>query len=623
MEVRFPEEPRFAPWKLPLLQYLIVGLLLSLLAGYWRLQITGYRKYLTESQRNRIRELPIIAPRGRILDRNGRVLASNTPAFSVLLSRGDRRKLALPEIKAIARGLSLDPDALQEQLAQAARLPGFQPIVIKKDAAMDDVAFTESHRTEFPQLDLIQIQSRFYPLHDIASAALGHVGDVSEAMVAEKGSRFRPGDIVGRSGIELEYDSLLSGTDGMQRVLVNSRGQEIGAMSEIPPVPGHDLRLTLDLKLQLAADAALGERPGAVVALDPRNGQVLAMVSHPAFDPNDFAGHITSAEWKQLMTDPNKPLMNKAIQAQLAPGSVFKIVTAIAALESHAVTPSFTVFCPGYIKIYGHTYHDWTWWVHRPGHGVVSLHRAIMVSCDVYFYTLGKMLGIGRLDFYAHHLGLGEKTGIDLPGEEPGLVPSPAWVERDFHHKWYAGETISVAIGQGALEVTPIQLARMIGGVVSGGELYRPHLIFRNELLALGADPPSDVPADFPLQPTTVQAVGQGMWGVVNGGGTGAGARVPGVTICGKTGTAQVVSDTFRRAGHHGNFTPNSWFVGYAPASQPAIVVAVLVMHGTEESGAPVAGQVIKTYFEEKGWLHAPASPANPVVTSQTALTVP
>ncbi len=623
MEVRFPEDPRFPPWKIPLLQYVIAGLLLVLLAGYWRLQITNHPKYVSESRRNRIRELPIIAPRGRILDRDGHVLSSNIPAFSVLLSRGGRHKLAAGEIKAIAHGLSLDPTELARQLSRAAKLPGYQPIVIKKDASMDDVAFIESHRTEFPQLDLIQIQRRYYPLHDVASAALGHVGDVSEAMVAKMGARYRPGDIVGKSGIEMEYNSLLSGTDGMQRVLVNSRGQEIGELAEIPPIPGHDLRLTLDLKLQLAADAALGNRPGAVVALDPANGQVLAMVSHPSFDPNDFAGHISATEWKQLVDNPDKPLMNKAIQAQLAPGSVFKIVTSVAALESHEITPSFTIFCPGYITIYGHTYHDWTWWVYHSGHGSVNLHRAIVISCDVYFYTLGKMLGIGKLDFYARHLGLGEKTGVDLPGEEPGLVPSPAWVEKDFHHPWYAGETISVAIGQGALEVTPIQLARMVAGVVSGGEFFRPHLTFRNQLLKLGADPPPNRPAEFSLQPATVQAVSQGMWGVVNGGGTGVGARVPGITICGKTGTAQVVSNAFQRAGHHGNFTPNSWFVGYAPASQPAIVVAVLVMHGTEESGAPVAGQVIKTYFEEKGWLHPPASPANPMVTSQTATTAP
>jgi penicillin-binding protein 2 len=611
MEVRFPEDSRLAAWKIPILQYVVAAVLLVLLAGYARLQIADHKKYLEESQRNRIRELPIVAPRGLILDRNGKILVGNTPAFSVLLLRDGTSKLTTTRIESIAQSLDVDPQALMEELQHAASLPGFQPIVIKKDATMQDVAFVESHHTEYPELDLIQVQRRYYPKHDVAAALLGYVGDVSDDSIAQPGSPFHPGDVLGKSGIEREYNSILSGQDGMRRVIVNSRGQQMGSMTAIRPTPGHQLRLTIDLDLQLTAEQALGNKSGAVVALDPRTGQVLAMVSRPVFDPNIFADHIDPAQWKQLVNDPDKPLMNKAIQAQVAPGSVFKIVTSVAGLETGTVTPSFAVDCPGYIMLYGHTYHDWSWVNHR-GHGIVNLHRAIVLSCDVYFYTLGKMLGIDKLAYFAKRVGLGSKTGIDLPGEEPGLVPTPGWVEKYFRHKWYAGETISVAIGQGALAVTPLQLAYMVGGVVSGGVFHRPSLTFPHEIESLGLDPPANSSRRFPLRPATVECVDGGMWGVVNeGGGTGAAARVPGLEIAGKTGTAQVVSARFRRAGRRGNYKANAWFVGYAPSSDPGLVVAVLVMHGGHSSvAAPIAGEVIKAYYEEKGWPENPAKPS-------------
>ncbi len=578
-----------------------------MLAGYWRLQITEHRHYLEESERNRIRNLPIIAPRGRILDRKGRVLVDNFPAFSVLLSRDGPRKLAPATIGGIAQGLGLAPAALESELAAVARLPRFQPIVIKKSADMQDVAFVESHRIEYPELDLIQDQQRFYPKHEVAASVLGYVGDVSAETIAKTGTRYLPGDVVGKSGIERQYNAILSGVDGMRRVIVNSRGQEAGSMTAIRPHAGRDLRLTLDLDLQLTAEQALGNRAGAVVAMDPRTGQILAMVSHPAFDPNDFTHGIGRQQWQQIVKDPQNPLMNKAIQAQLAPGSVFKLVTATAALETGAIRPDFTVYCPGYVTFYGHTYHDWSW-VHHQGHGQVDLHRAIVISCDVYFYTLGKMLGIDKIAYFAKHLGLGSRTGIDLPGEEPGLIPTPEWVEKYYRHKWYPGETVSVAIGQGAVAVTPLQLAYMMSGITSGGVFHQPHLAFDGELAQAGMDPPAVKPRQFPLSPGTVQSVCSGMWGVVNEGGTGAGAREPGLQIAGKTGTAQVVSIALRHSAHNADYRNNAWFVGYAPFDNPQIVVAALVMHGGESSvAAPMAGQVMKAYFDEEN--PHPASP--------------
>ncbi len=601
MEVRFPGDERPPAWKIVFLQYVIALTFLGLLIGYWRLQVGRHRYFVEQAERNRIRNLPVIAPRGRILDREGRVLTDNFPAFSVLLMRETAATLSPTRIEAIARGLGLDPADLQAQVDRTAKLPRFQPIVIKQGATMDDIAFVESHRTEYPDLDLIQVQQRFYPKHAIAAAMLGYVGEVSEEDIAKAGSPYRPGDVVGKSGIEKEYNSILMGQDGMRRVVVNSRGQEMGELETVNAHPGHDLRLTINLDLQMAAEASLGDRPGAVVALDPRTGDVLAMVSHPTFDPNDFAHHIEPAEWQQLMTDPLHPLMNKSIQAQLAPGSVFKIFTAAAALETGTIKSDFSIHCPGFVNIYGHTFHDWVW-EKRRGHGAVDLRRAIAQSCDVYFYTLGKMLGIDKIAFFAKHLGLGARTGIDLPGEASGLIPTPEWVERAFKHRWWPGETISVAIGQGAVQVTPIQLAYGIGGIVMDGDFQRPHLTFSNQLASPGIDPPEKNDRAFPLSASTLEALAGGMYAVVNDGGTGAGARCPGIQIAGKTGTAQVVSSELQQSAKgKREFANNAWFVGYAPFDHPEIVVAALVMQGEHSAvAAPVARDVIKVYMEKK-----------------------
>jgi penicillin-binding protein 2 len=296
-----------------------------------------------------------------------------------------------------------------------------------------------------------------------------------------------------------------------------------------------------------------------------------------------------------------KPLMNKSIQAQLAPGSVFKIVMAAAALETGTVKPDFIVNCAGAVTIYGHLYHDWVFEKHK-AHGAVNVHSAIRESCDVFFYTMGKMLGIEKIDYFAKGLGLGARTGIDLPSEAPGLIPSPEWVQRNFKHKWYAGETISVAIGQGADMVTPLQLANTIGGIAMGGVFHRPHVAFQDQLRALGDDPPEISPHDFPLSDDTIAAVKSGMWAVVNeGGGTGGAARCPGIDISGKTGTAQVVSQALQQSAKSSEFKNTAWFVGYAPSDRPEIVVAALVMRGEHSTVAvPIAREVIKAYFDKK-----------------------
>jgi len=600
MRIRFPDDEHFPAWRIAFLQYAIAATFLALLIGYWRLQIAHHREYLDLAERNRIRNLPVIAPRGRILDREGRVLADNFPAFSVLLMRESVNSLTPARVAGMARGLGLDPADVQRLVERTTKLPRFQPVVLKQSATMEDIAFVESHRVEYPELDLLQVQQRSYPKRTIAAALLGYVGEVAEEMIAQPGSPYRPGDVVGKFGIERSYNSLLSGRDGMRRVIVNSRGQEMGSMTTINALPGNDLRLTIDLDIQMAAEAALGDRPGAVVAFDPRTGEVLGMVSHPSFDPNDFARRIDHDTWQQLSSDPRKPLMNKAIQAHLAPGSVFKIITGTAALETGTIRADYTLNCPGLVNFYGHTYHDWVFEKGR-GHGSVDLHSAIVHSCDVYFYTLGKMLGIEKLAFFAKRLGLGARTGIDLPGEDPGLIPSPEWARKTFKRPWWAGETISVAIGQGAVAATPLQLAYAIGGITSGGFFRRPHVAFKNQLISTTPESGEDSLREFPLSNNTVDAVCKGMWGVVNEGGTAASAHEPGLDIAGKTGTAQVVSTGLQQSAGKHEYRNNAWFVGYSPSSKPEIVVSALVMQGDHSTVAvPIVRDVIRAYVEKK-----------------------
>ena len=601
MHFHFPQDDRFAGWKIPFIQYLVAASFCLLLIGYWRLQIGQHNLYLDQAERNRIRNLPIIAPRGRILDREGRVLVDNAPAFSVLFMRENSAALGPGKLESIARGLQLDPEDVRRQINDAAQLPHFQPLLLKQSATLEDAAFVESHQTEYPELAIIQAQQRVYPLHKSVAALLGYVGEVSEDTIAKDDSRYKPGDQVGKFGIERSYDSSLSGHDGMRRVIVNSRGQEVGAMNTIEAQPGKDLHLTVDLDVQMAAETALGDREGAVVAIDPRTGEVLAMVSHPSFDPNDFANRIDQETWKRLMNDPGKPMMNKAIQAQLAPGSVFKIFTAAAGLETGEIKPNFTVFCPGSVTFYGHTYHDWTF-DKGHGHGSVSMHEAIVHSCDVYFYTLGKIIGIDKIAFFAKRLGLGAKTGIDLPSEGTGLIPSPEWTEAAFKRQWWAGETISVAIGQGAVEATPLQLAYAYGGIASGGIFRQPHLALTNRLSSMPVNLRENTERRFPLKHQTLDILLKGLWGVVNeGGGTGAGARCPGVEISGKTGTAQVVSIGLQKSAHSSNFNNNAWFVGFSPSTNPTIAVAALVMQGGHSAVAvPIARDVIKAYYDKK-----------------------
>ena len=591
MSYSLSSDSRLPQTRLAVVPYVIAAMIGLLLLGFWKLQVIDSDKYSQLAERNRVRSIPIIAPRGRMLDRDGRVLVDNYPSFSVLLLRDDPA-LIEKSIRQIAEGLDIPLADLRDQVDAARGLPKFQPIVIKPEATKADIAYIEAHRAEIPVLEMLMVYRRRYLPGGFMSHASGYVGEVSEKQIEVSEGRLRPGDIVGKTGLERQYNDLLMGTDGMRRVIVNSVGKEVGRLSQQEAVPGKQIQLTIDYDLQLAAETAMKGHDGAIVVLDPQTGEVLAMVSRPAPDPNDFAIRISKEEWKALNEDEKHPLLNRAIQAQLAPGSVFKIVMATAMLETRLVPENFSVFCPGYGVFYGRMFKDHVYG--KSEHGTVDLHKAIVQSCDVFFYNLGMRLGIEPISYYATKLGIGHKTGIDLPSEESGLMPSEEWVERTFHRKWYAGETISVSIGQGAVTATPLQLARMIGGVASGGVFKQPHLIKDAQRVA---------EERFPISEPTVEKVTQGMYGVVNEGGTAAGARLQGVEFCGKSGSAQVIGyDTRNKVGKQARFKDNAWFVGYAPRRNPEIVVAVLVEEG-EHGGAvagPIARDVIKMYYDKK-----------------------
>ena len=563
-----------------------------LLLGFWKLQVIDADKYGVMAERNRVRSIPIIAPRGRMLDRDGRVLVDNYPSFSVLLLRDDQAEVE-KDLPAIAEGLGLSLDDLKEQLDNTKNLPKFQPIVIKPEASPADVAFIESHRADIPLLEMLMVHRRRYLPGGFMAQASGYVGEVSEDQIEKSNGKLRPGDIAGKTGLERQYNDLLVGTDGMRRVIVNSIGKEMGRLSQQEAIPGKQIQLTIDYDLQQVAEEGLAGKKGAIVVLDPRTGEVLAYVSRPAPDPNDFAVRISKEEWQRLNTDEDRPLLNRGIQAQLAPGSTFKVVMATAMLETKVPPESFTAFCPGYATFYGRMFKCHVFG--KGGHGTVNLHSAIVHSCDVFFYNVGQRMGIDRISKYAKLLGLGSRTGIDLPSEESGLVPSEEWVQKVFHRKWYPGETISVSIGQGALMVTPLQLAYMVGGVASGGVFRQPHLL---------KDAQNVGEKRVEISEDTIEQVTQGLYGVVNEGGTAGAVKLQGIEFCGKTGTAQTIgADAKNRYGKgQKKFKDNAWFVGYAPRRDPEIVVSVLVEEGGHGGvvGAPIARDIIKAYYDKK-----------------------
>ena len=591
---------KVSPAKLHAAQYIVVTILTILVLGLWRLQVLDTDNYRSLAEQNRIRKVPVLAPRGRLFDREGRLLVDNYPSTSCYLIR-DQIHDAATEIPLIARGLNLTPEAIEATLKHYALAPKYQPIPLKQDITPDEQAFIEAHRDELPELETLDEQRRLYPRDGFAAHLIGYVGEISEQMLAndDRYAAYSPGDVVGRSGVEETYDSLLRGSDGSRDVIVNSHGKELGLLGQELAVPGKDLRLTIDLDIQRAAEQALEGKNGAIVAMDPHTGEILAMVSRPTFDPNQFSVRLTHSYWQSILTNPDHPLLNKAIQAQLAPGSTFKIIMSVAGLEE-GVAQDLHVNCAGGASFYGHFF------ACDQHHGAVNIHNAIPYSCDTFYYTLANKLGIDTIARYAGALGLGQRTGIDLPDEAAGTVPSTAWAEKQYHRKWYAGETISVGIGQGAVTATPMQMARALGGIASGGVLFRPHLVMTDEVphdfeTALHDTYPGSGDKRIPLTPANWETITDGM-AQVTLTGTAAAAHLEGIDFAGKTGTAQVIGhEALAKTGKGHNTLPNAWFVGVAPRRNPDIAVAVLWEHGNwGNNSAKLAAQVVNAFVTKQ-----------------------
>jgi penicillin-binding protein 2 len=590
------DDTNFAAAKINIFQYCVVGIFLFLIVGFWRLQVQNPQVYDERAFQNSVKSVPIIAPRGRILDRDGRVIVDNHSSFMLLLSR---ETLKDEHVRPIAQGLDIDYDELAARVARFRKQPRYVPIVIKEELTAGDLSFVDSHRDFFPEMELIQSQRRLYPQNGMMAHTIGYTGEISESELdTPEFAKYNPGEVIGKFGLERQYNDTLMGVDGQRQVVVDNRGTVRQVLGMKAAVPGKDLQLSIDLDLQSVAELALDGKNGAVVALDPRDGSVLAMVSRPTFDANKFTARIKAKDWKEVLDNPDHPMLNRAIQATQAPGSTFKPIVALAALETGTIDPSFSVHCPGGATFYGNYYHCDV----KTGHGTLSLHGAIVQSCNVYFYTLGNKLGIDHIAYYADAFGYGHPTGIDLPHEASGIVPSPEWALRNYRRKWYAGETISVAIGQGAVTITPLQLARAYAGLASGGVWRQPHLLKAPEHVAK--------PVEWRPNPENAETVMSALCGVVNEGGTGARAQLPGIEVCGKTGTAQVASAELAKATGGKNMVDNAWFVGFAPRAAPEIVVVAFYEHSGfgGQMAAPIVRDVLKAYFDKKARLSAQAT---------------
>jgi penicillin-binding protein 2 len=577
--VRIYEDLRVVQSRLAILQALAVAMVAALVIQFWNLQVLRARHFRDLAENNRSRLVTLAAPRGALLDRSGHVLVGNRPSFNVVLNPEHTDDIDRLVVR-LAGALGMGEATIRERLAR--RQP-YRPVVVKTDATLADVAALEARRRELPEVSVEVVPLRSYPLASAAAHALGRVGEITERQLQLDEFRgLAPGSLVGQAGLESRYNKELMGRDGYRRVIVNSRGLEVAEADRQAPEDGPSLTLSIDASLQAAMEKAFEGRAGSAIALDPRTGEILAMASTPAYDPNAFTTGIDAGLWASLATDPRTPLMNRVIQGTYSPGSTFKIIAATAALEEGVITPSTTFYCPGYLAVYNTVFHC------MHSHGVMDLHRAIANSCNVYFFQVGIRLEIARLAKWATLMGLGTPTGVDLPHEVGGLMPSPEWKLRLFKTPWYAGETVSVAIGQGQVSATPLQMARVTAVIANGGRLVRPHV-------ARGAE----APVPLGIRPETIAAVKEGMRAVV-AEGTGRRARLPTIEVCGKTGSAQVVAKSrLEKSPNAFDLLPHGWFLAFAPADDPRIVLAVLVEHGRSggESAAPVARQILAHYF--------------------------
>ncbi|MEQ1572940.1 MAG: penicillin-binding protein 2 [Vicinamibacterales bacterium] len=595
------EDRRQVTVRLVALQATTVVLFTALAIGFWYLQIVQHARFEEMAENNHQRALALRAPRGVLFDRNSKVLVENRHSFTISIVREHTKDLDRT-VQLLAAVASLDPRQVKQIVDQHRGEPAYRPIVVVEDASLAQVAAITARRLDYELPDVVveEVPTRRYPTDALAAHLFGYVGEASDAQVGQ--GLASSGSIVGQSGVERVYNKLLMGEDGARRVVVNSVGREIRTLEEVAPKEGRRVQLTIDYDLQKAAEDGFRNAGfnGAALIMDPNNGEVLSLVSLPSYDPNDFAAGIDRATWAALNTDKLRPLQNRVIQGRYSPGSTFKIVVATAALEEGLVTPDFKVNCSGGANFFGRYFKCHL----KGGHGVMDMRHAIEKSCNVYFYTLGNMLGVDKIHKWAENLGLAGKTGIDLPNEQESIVPSTEWKRQRTGEKWYAGETISVSIGQGQVSVTPAGMAAMISTVANGGTRITPHVVKAIDDGTGWKDvPPPAVASRIAFRPDTLSALHDGLWMVVNAAGTGARGRLAGRDVSGKTGTAQVISlqGRERARGSGQDLRDHGWFVFFAPKDNPQIAGVIFAEHGEHGYlGAPIAKHVIETYFAKK-----------------------
>ncbi|MBI5026105.1 MAG: penicillin-binding protein 2 [Nitrospirae bacterium] len=567
--------------------YIILIVFAIFILRLWQLQVIKGREYRELAEQNRLRVVKIPAARGIIYDRNGVPFVRNVPSFDVSVIREylpkDRETLS-----ALGKLIGLSGDEIQDRLRKAAVYP-YEPVKLKIAVPWQEVAKVEVRKVDFPGLQVDVEVSREYINGTLASHIIGHLGRLTPEQSKKPDYKDVPHRaLIGQWGLEMIYDKVLRGTAGGKLIEVDAIGREIKVVGMEEPVKGDDITLTLDITLQKTAEEALKSEAGAIVALDPNTGEILTLASSPPFNPNLFSRGIEPREWVKLLNDPQKPLLNRALQSQYPPGSTFKIITAIAGLEEGVITRNTEVNCTGVIAMGKRGFRCW-----KPGgHGTVSLHRAIVESCDIYFYEVGKRLGIDKIAEYAERFGLGKPVGLEFLNEKSGIVPSTQWKLKTRKEQWFQGETLSVAIGQGYISTTPIQMALLTSIVANGGKIYKPHLIKDSGVEFVG---------NSKVNAGSLDTVRNGLQGVVGeAGGTGGRARSSLLHIGGKTGTAQVVS--IRKQSHAlpKKLRDHAWFVAFAPVEDPQIALSVFVEHGGHggAAAAPIAKKVIEAFYE-------------------------
>jgi penicillin-binding protein 2 len=565
----------------------------------WFLQLLQGEEMQQRSEHNRIRLQDLPPWRGMILDHQGQVLVANRPSFELVVVLEDVGNIPLLAGR-LGHLLRLDPQQLTSQL-QNGKKAGLHQVRVRTDLAWEEMARVETFQPELPGV-LIQVQpKREYRHKGMACHVLGYLGEISDAQL--KGGKlpdYKMGDYLGKCGVELAWEKFLRGQRGSRRIEVDAYGRELGQLDRVVPSPGANIYLTLDNRVQREAEACLEGQEGAIVALDPKTGRVLALASSPTYSQEAFERGLTTQEWQKINRDKAHPLENRTLKGQYPPGSTFKIVMAVAGLEEKVITPGTILNCAGALPVGNHVFHCWR----KRGHGPMNLHRAMVHSCDIFFYEVGRRLGIERINEWSRRFGLGAATGLDLDKELPGLAPSPTWKMARFHQPWREGDTISVAIGQGYNLTTPIQMARVVAAVANGGNVYKPYAVEKVESPAgeilYRAKP--EVQSRLGASPATLEAVRESLVGVVNDG-TAKAARLANIQVAGKTGTAQVVAidrDNPKKKQARGK-EDHAWFVAYAPADDPQVAVAVLIEHGGHggEDAAPLARRVIKAHLSE------------------------